>query len=605
MQEGFEATEQQLRQWSDACLIAKMILIDPVGLGGVWVKSSAHPVRDIWLKGVQKLVDQQVPFMKIPSNTDEDALLGAIDLFQTLEKQQKVYSRGLIDQVDGGLFLLTMGERLRSHTAALLTQAFDNKQHFGMIAFDESLPEEDQQLLPRLQERLGFQIRLDNLTHRHCEFDEEPIDILELRNQLASITIPTEALEAIITAANALGIDSVRVEMYVVRASKVIAVLRGDTELIQADIATATRLIFAHRITTLPSAEQSPPEQELENQENQDQETAEPPPPPESPQNQSDHPDESPPEETQPDEPTPSMSREQLEDMIIEASKAQLPQSILDSFAQEKKLIKSTENMQGKAGQIKKGMTSGRALASRKGLPQSGKKIDILKTIQSASPWQKIRRLESSRQGISDQKILIKADDIYLKNYVQRSTTVTLFVVDASGSSAMERLAEAKGAVELLLAQCYIRRDQVALMTFRGKTVDLILPPTRSLVRAKRLLTSMPGGGGTPLANAIDASHQFAAQLKSKGQTPLIIIMTDGRANVTAKGIGGREQAYADALQAAMRARHHELLSLFVDTSFVPQDATKELAQQLGAKYFPLPQGKSSGVVQAAQILLS
>ncbi len=604
MQEGFEATEQQLRQWSDACLIAKMILIDPVGLGGVWVKSSAHPVRDIWLKGVQKLVGQQVPFMKIPSNTDEDALLGAIDLFQTLEKQQKVYSRGLIDQVDGGLFLLTMGERLRSHTAALLTQAFDNKQHFGMIAFDESLPEEDQQLLPRLQERLGFQIRLDKLTHRHCEFDEEPIDILELRNQLASITIPTEALEAIITAANALGIDSVRVGMYVVRASKVIAVLRGDTELIQSDIATATRLIFAHRITMLPSAEQSPPEQELENPENQDQETAEPPPP-ESPKDQSDQPDENSAEKTPLDEPAPLMSREQLEDMIIETCKAQLPQSILDSFTQEKKLIKSTENMQGKAGQIKKGMTSGRSLASRKGLPQSGKKIDILKTIQSASPWQKIRRLESSRPCISDQKILIKADDIYLKNYVQRSTTVTLFVVDASGSSAMERLAEAKGAVELLLAQCYIRRDQVALMTFRGKTVDLILPPTRSLVRAKRLLTSMPGGGGTPLANAIDASHQFAAQLKSKGQTPLIIIMTDGRANVTAKGIGGREQAYADALQAAMRARQQQLLSLFVDTSFVPQDATKELAQQLGAKYFPLPQGKSSDVVQAAQILLS
>jgi magnesium chelatase subunit D len=102
--------------------------------------------------------------------------------------------------------------------------------------------------------------------------------------------------------------------------------------------------------------------------------------------------------------------------------------------------------------------------------------------------------------------VLIRADDFQVMRYQQRSETTTLFVVDASGSSALHRLAEAKGAVESLLADCYVRRDRVALMAFRGKGCELILPPTRSLTRAKRSLAGLPGGGGTPMATAIDAA---------------------------------------------------------------------------------------------------
>ena len=188
---------------------------------------------------------------------------------------------------------------------------------------------------------------------------------------------------------------------------------------------------------------------------------------------------------------------------------------------------------------------------------------------------------------------------------MQRSTTVTLFVVDASGSSAKERLGEAKGAVELLLAQCYIRRDQVAMMTFRANKVDLTLAPTRSLVRAKRMLTAIPGGGGTPLAKAIQSSVLFAKDLRKKGHTPLIIFLTDGRANVSLAGIGGREQAYLDCLQVAKNVASENLQILFVDTSFKVQESNQSIARQMNAKYILLPQGKSSAVVQATKTLLT
>ena len=104
--------------------------------------------------------------------------------------------------------------------------------------------------------------------------------------------------------------------------------------------------------------------------------------------------------------------------------------------------------------------------------------------------------------------------------------------MDASGSSALHRLAEAKGAIELLLASCYVRRDRVALVAFRGQSAELLLPPTRSLVRAKRSLASLPGGGGTPLAAGIDVSLLLADAVQRRGGTPTIVLLTDGRANV-------------------------------------------------------------------------
>ena len=599
-----EQSQQDQRRWLDACLIAKMIAVDPAGLGGVWVKSQAGPVRDVWLKGLQQLIHNQVDLIKVPSNADEGALIGELDLLKTLALQKKVYTQGILDQVQLGILLLPMAERIKSHTAALLTQAYDLKSQFGMIALDESLVDEDQQLLPRLVERLAFQMNLESLSYRDCNFPLEKIDLLEIRTRLQQIEFPMEALDAVMTAAQSLGIDSLRVGLFVARASRVLAALRGSDMLEQADIQTATRLIFAHRITRLPESKEPPPEEDSTEESAQEE-----PPPPSQEQNQP------PPEDPSSDledknqedpssAPAP-LRQEDLEEMIIEASKAHLSQNLLDSFEQQQKIIKTNGNSQGKVGQLQKGLSSGQALPSRKGRPSYKHKIDILKTIQAASPWQKIRRLEAPNDFTSPHRIIVKADDIYLKQFVQRTTTVTVFVVDASGSSAMERLSEAKGAVELLLAQCYIRRDQVALMTFRGKQVELILPPTRSLVRAKRLLAGMPGGGGTPLASAIRDSAAFGKKLKSKGQTPLIILLTDGRANVSIDGIGGRENAYNDALSLAKQARLEQLQILFIDTSLKPQETNQQIANDLGAQYLPLPQGKSASVVQAAKMLMT
>ena len=164
------------------------------------------------------------------------------------------------------------------------------------------------------------------------------------------------------------------------------------------------------------------------------------------------------------------------------------------------------------------------------------------------------------------------------------------------------RLGEAKGAVELLLADCYVRRDRVALIAFRGRTAELLLPPTRSLVRAKRSLAGLPGGGGTPLAAGIDAAFELADAIRRRGATPVVVVLTDGRANVGRDGIGGREHASADAMAAARRARAGRLTALVLDTSPQAQRQARELAAEMGATYLPLPHAGAAAVSQAVRI---
>jgi magnesium chelatase subunit D len=153
----------------------------------------------------------------------------------------------------------------------------------------------------------------------------------------------------------------------------------------------------------------------------------------------------------------------------------------------------------------------------------------------------------------------------------------------------MHRLAEAKGAVELLLADCYVRRDQVALIAFRGDGATLLLPPTGSLLRAKRSLAGLPGGGPTPLAAGIEAAHGLAGSIRRAGRTPVITLLTDARANIARDGTGGRPRAEAEALETGRSLRATKVATLLVDTSPRPNPFARRLAEEMGARYVPLP----------------
>ena len=203
----------------------------------------------------------------------------------------------------------------------------------------------------------------------------------------------------------------------------------------------------------------------------------------------------------------------------------------------------------------------------------------------------------------TDQRVIIHPGDIRLRRFEDRSDRLLIFTVDASGSAAMARLAEAKGAVELLLVQAYARRDQVAVIVFRGKGAELLLPPTRSLVQAKRRLAAMPGGGGTPLAAGLNAALALGQQALGQGLSPALALLTDGRANVALDGAGDRPRAAEDAAKvSAMRAQG--LAGMVIDTANRPGDASAQLAAQMGAKYLALPRADAQRISTAVAAAL-
>ncbi|MBK3398352.1 VWA domain-containing protein, partial [Methylobacterium ajmalii] len=236
----------------------------------------------------------------------------------------------------------------------------------------------------------------------------------------------------------------------------------------------------------------------------------------------------------------------------------------------------------------------GRPVGARPGDPRRGR-LALIETLRAAAPWQRLRR------GDGEARLRITADDLRIRRLVQRRETTTIFAVDASGSAALERLAEAKGAVEQLLAECYVRRDRVALVAFRGRGADLLLVPTRSLVRAKRALAALPGGGGTPLACGIEAAARLAATERRGGRSPVVLLLTDGRANIDRAGRPGRVQAGADALAAARALAAEGTRALVIDTAARPQDSARALAAAMRARYLALPQADAARLARAVR----
>ena len=596
----------------DAATIAALFAVDPVGLGGVALRSPACDNRDQWLALLKNLLPTQTPLRRVPLNINDTALLGGLDLGATLQAGKPIALQGLLSQADGGVLVLAMAERMSVSSAARFGSVLDTgmvalqrdgldtstQASLGLVALDEGA-NDDEQMPASLADRLAFRL----LMGAQDEDEEGPEwsaqEVLKARQLLPQVTMDDEAVQALCAAALALGIDSLRASVFAVRVARAAAALSGSHTVEEEHTGVAARLVLAPRATRLPP--QAPPESQEDEAETPPEEAKKAPPEPASPDAQNNEAQEnSPPEEpdeTQNEDPGPS---ENLADLVLEAAQAAIPAGLLASL-KIGQLQRAKTPTSGSAGALQKNALRGRPVGARKGEPRAGQRINVLETLRAAAPWQKLRQRQLALTDSQKQGIVVRKEDFHVTRFRQSGQTTTVFVVDASGSSALNRLAEAKGAVELLLADCYVRRDSVAVLAFRGQTAELILPPTRSLARAKRSLAALPGGGGTPLANAIEASMLLADQLRKKGETPIVVLLTDGKGNIARDGKPGRAQAATDALAAAAEMRLRGFSTLLVDTSPQAQDAAKNLAQAMGAQYLALPYAGANTLNQAVR----
>jgi len=583
----------------DAATIAALFAVDPVGLGGVALRSPACENRDQWLALLKNLLPAQTPLRRVPLNINDTALLGGLDLGATLQAGKPIALRGLLAQADGGVLVLAMAERMSLSAAARFGSVLDTgmvalqrdgldtsaKANLGLVALDEG-SSDDEQMPAGLADRLAFRLLMN--AHEENEVGPEwtAEEVLSARQLLPQIKLDDKAVQALCAAALALGIDSLRASVFAVRVARAAAALAGSPIVEEEHIGVAARLVLAPRATRLP-----PPTP----QEDQTEDT------PEAAENQ----DQNDKKDEKKDDPEDASNEENnlpdnLVELVLEAAQAAIPAGLLASL-KIGQLQRAKTPTSGSAGALQKNALRGRPVGARKGEPRAGQRINVLETLRAAAPWQKIRQRQQVTAEGQKQRIVVRKEDFHVTRFRQSGQTTTVFVVDASGSSALNRLAEAKGAVELLLADCYVRRDSVAVLAFRGQTAELILPPTRSLARAKRSLAGLPGGGGTPLAHAIEASMLLAEQLRKKGETPIVVLLTDGKGNIARDGRPGRAQAATDALAAATEMRLKGFSTLLVDTSPQAQEAAQNLAQAMGAQYLALPYAGANTLNQAVR----
>jgi magnesium chelatase subunit D len=577
---------------------AALFAVDPAGIGGISLRSHAGPVRDLWLAGLREALPGGAPWCRLPAHTSDGRLLGGLDLAATLRAGRPVAERGLLSAADGGVLVAAMAERMSSLTAGRLVAALDSGEvllerdgigmripaRFGVIALDEGVAA-DEVPPAALLDRLAFHVDLTSVAIRDAavEFVDGQA-VAEARARLPGVVLGDELLDGLCSAALVLGVDSVRAVLQAVRVARAAAALGGRAVVAPEDAALAGRLVFSSRVTRLPAEE--------------------PPADREPPQAEGEPADDGAADDAADQDPAGD-SAQPLEETVVASVAASLPPGLLASLRAGGAMPRPAASA-GRSGALQQARLRGRPAGTRRGEPRSGARLNVIETLRAAAPWQPLRRRARAESpvapGAGRPRIEVRHDDFRITRFKQRTQTTTLFVVDASGSSALNRLGEAKGAVELLLADCYVRRDRVALIAFRGVGAELLLPPTRSLVRAKRCLAALPGGGGTPLATGIDAATGLGESLQRRGDTPLLVLMCDGGANVARDGSPGRQRAEEDAIAAARRLRAAGLAALVIDTSPRTHPLAQRLAREMSARYLPLPRADAAALSRAVGV---
>jgi magnesium chelatase subunit D len=551
--------------YGDAAIALRLCAIDR-GLGGVVLRGGGD-LRDGLIALLREALPPGAPLRRVPAHIDDERLLGGIDLTATLALGRAVTRAGLLAEADGGAVIVPMAERLTEAMAGRIAAVLDSGElvverdatalrapaRFVLIALDDGA-EPEERAAPALAERLAFQIDLTD-----ARAGGQPRTLPERGGAAVPLD---EAITLLAQIAAALGIDSARAPLFALRAARATARLCGREDLTGDDLALAARLVLGPRATRLPPAADAPPPED---------EPA-PPPPPDTQSDQGE--DDS--SETRP-----------IDDVVLAAVMANLPRDVLARIAEAGGQRLGKSKAQGAGARLKSGQR-GRPKGVVAGVPGGGRRLSVIDTLRAAAPWQKLR-------GASG-RLAIRRDDLRVRRFETRSEVLTIFAVDASGSSAVARLAEAKGAVERLLAEAYVKRAHVALIAFRGTQAELLLPPTRSLTRARRMLAELPGGGGTPLAAGLNAARELAETARARGRTPFVIVLTDGRANIAADGSTVRSRAEADATAAARAIRLAGIGAAFVDTSARPRAEGAALAQAMGARYLALPRADSAAM---------
>ncbi len=523
-----------------------------------------------------------VPFVTLPLGATEDRVIGTLDLEQALKGGSRVFKPGLLAAAHRGILYIDEVNLLPDHLVDVLLDAAAmgvnavqreglSVAHPARFTLIGTMNLEEGDLRPQLLDRFGLMVEVtaprdkvlrSEVVRRRIAFEANPMAFAavwmyeqqRLRHQLATaqqllpeVLLDDAMLDLISHLCCEFEVASLRADIVMHKAARALAALEGRSKVTPDDVRGAAELVLPHRRRRKPFEQPGLDKDQL---------------------------DELIQQALQPPDEAESSAEDTEQENAENNGESQDPQQVFAATAADK------------VRKIAVDTTSNRYASGKRSTAQDTPRGRVVRVVPDQNPSSLAvgATLRSAALKGSD-NFQVTKNDLHQQVRAGKNANLILFVVDASGSmAAQQRMEAVKGAVLSLLTDAYQQRDQVAVISFRGESAQLLLSPTRSVDLAEQNLRELPTGGRTPLPHALSVALET---LEKTDMPPLLVVLTDGKANVA---LTDGNDPWQESLKFAGLFAERGVAALVLDTEtgYLRLGKARQLAQALAAEYLTL-----------------